>query len=260
MKAKTSLLLFLASGLMLLYSGCEIDGPCIHGNDMVITETRIIGSFTAISSESFFDVFIVQDSTEEVIVEAESNLMPYIQTWVSGTTLVLREQENHCLKNNFPIRVTVKVKDLSRVYLTGSGNIQGNSEFEANSFKVELTGSGVIDLEVNAQSVETYISGSGKIDLGAVAHHITAKISGSGDINLWGEAVETDLEITGSGNIKAFGLLQNSCAVSISGSGNVYVYVDDYLDVRITGSGSVFYKGSPQIVTTITGSGSIVHQ
>lgn len=260
MKSKTVITLGAMAGLLLIYSGCGVHGPCIHGNEMVITEKRIVGSFNGISSESFFDVFIVQDSVEEVIVEAESNLMPYIQTWVSGSTLVLREHDNHCLKTNFPIRITVKVKDLNRIYLTGSGSIMGNTEFTANTFKIELTGSGVIDLDVNAPTIEGVISGSGRIDLGAMANQVNVRISGSGEIYLWGEASQTNLEITGSGSVKAYGLVQDTCFVTITGSGNVYVYVIDYLDVRISGSGSVYYKGFPQIVTTITGSGSVIHQ
>lgn len=259
MKIKTILLLFMALCTGFVFTGCEGLGRCIDGNEMVETETRITGSFTAISSESFFDVFIIQDSVEQVVVEAESNLLPYIQTVVDGSTLVLREQKHHCLDNNLPVRITVRVKNLEKVHLDGSGYIQGNSEFDAATFEVDLSGSGNIDLDVTAQRVEVNISGSGDIDLGAGASQIHARISGSGNITLRGETVNSDLEISGSGDIKAYGLIQQSCFVRISGSGNVYVFVDDYLDVTISGSGSVYYKGNPQIEVSISGSGDVVH-
>jgi hypothetical protein len=258
MKTKTVSALLAIAG-MYFFTGC-IDGPCIDGNHQVITEKRIIGSFNTISSESFFDVYIIQDSVNEVTVEAESNLMPFINTWVSGNTLVLREHENHCLNNNAPIRITVRVKELSRVYLTGSGIIQGETEITSDSFRTELSGSGVIDLEVNAATIDALVTGSGVINLGVTANHVEARITGSGEINLWGETERTDLEITGSGQIKAYGLIQDTCYANISGSGNIYVDVNEYLEVRISGSGSIYYKGNPQVTTYITGSGSVIHQ
>ena len=42
----------------------------------------------------------------------------------------------------------------------------------------------------------------------------------------------------------------------ISGSGKIFVYATDYLNIIITGSGSVYYRGSPRISSTITGFGS----
>lgn len=258
MKKKIILLSFIACSAGVTYFGCDGTVNCIDGNGTVKTETRNVGSFTGISSESFFDVFIIQDSIEQVIVEAESNLLPYIQTEVNGSTLSLHEQKHHCLANNLPVKITVRVKDLEKVILTGSGNIQGNSEIETQSLEIDLTGSGNIDMEVDAQEVEAWLGGSGNIDLGAATYDLKATITGSGDIHIWGETLDSDLTITGSGNIRAYGLAQDNCYVTISGSGSVYVSVNKYLDVKITGSGSVYYRGTPQVKATITGSGKVV--
>ncbi|MBP6977913.1 MAG: DUF2807 domain-containing protein [Bacteroidales bacterium] len=259
MKIKAFFLLLLTTCIGYFYTGCDGLGRCIDGNETVETETRNVGSFSRISSESYFDVFIIRDSVEQITVEAESNLLPYIQTVVDGSTLIIREQRHHCLDNNLPIKVTVRVKVLEKVHLAGSGYIQGNSEFIASTFSVDLSGSGNIDLEVRAERVEVDLSGSGDIDLGAVTPQIDATISGSGDINLWGESGDSALEISGSGSIKAYGLIQDNCWVKISGSGNIFVFVNDYLDVTISGSGSVYYKGNPQIEVSISGSGEVIH-
>jgi hypothetical protein len=258
MKTISGLLLLLILFMSFPYTGCDGPGHCIDGNGMVNTETRNVGSFTSISSESFFDVFIIQDSIEQVMVEAESNLLPYIQTVVSGSTLILREQNHYCLDTRLPVKITVRVKELEKIFLVGSGNIQGDSEFVTSSFEIDLTGSGNIDLEMNAQQVEVWLGGSGNINLGTTADDLQATITGSGNINLWGDAIETVLTISGSGNINGYGLFQDNCYVTISGSGNVFVFVDKYLSVTISGSGSVFYRGSPQIQAHITGSGMVV--
>ena len=45
--------------------------------------------------------------------------------------------------------------------------------------------------------------------------------------------------------------------ISISGSGNCEVLVEEILDVSISGSGNVYYKGNPQINVNISGSGGL---
>lgn len=259
MKAKTLLILMAMAGAALLYTGC-FRGMCIHGNDILSVEYRIVPEFDAISSEGFFDIFIIQDTTWEVTVEAESNLQPYIYTAVRGNTLIIKEQAHHCIKNNLPIRITVRCGSINEISLTGSGNVIGETDLVSNYMNVALSGSGNMDMYVEAPSIDATIAGSGNIDLGMYSNSANVNISGSGNFSLWGETNRTDLTITGSGNIAAYGLIQDICFATISGSGNMFVFVNDLLDVKITGSGSVYYKGHPDVVTVITGSGSVINQ
>lgn len=257
MKRKLFLVSILIATVILVISGCY-NNRCIRGNDIVVTEYRNVGYFNSISSEGSFDVYIVQDTIEEVIIEAESNLMPYISTQVKGSTLILSERSNTCINNHFPIKVTVKCRDINELALTGSGIIYGNTDIITSSLRIDLTGSGNIDLNVEAANIEAYIPGSGVISLGVMSNQVEVRISGSGALNLWGEAERSDLWISGSGSINAYGLNVNTCYASISGSGSMYVYVNDLLDASISGSGSVYYKGHPNVTANITGSGSVI--
>jgi len=259
MKSRNIFFIFLITGTVLFYSGCR-RFPCITGNDIVITETRNIEPFHKISSEGWFDVYVVQDSINKIIVEAESNLMPFIETIVRGSTLVIREYNNQCINNNYPVRVTVYCNDLSEITLSGSGDITGNTMFVSNYMGIDLSGSGNIFFDITAPVIETTLSGSGTIDLEVFTDYLEGNISGSGDTRLIGEVNRTDLNISGSGNIHAYGLVQNKCFSTISGSGDMYLFVNSLLDVNISGSGSVFYKGNPDLFINITGSGSVVHQ
>jgi len=259
MKTKVFLFGFLIISSIIILSGCTTR-PCIKGNDIVVNETRDVGSFSAVSSEGSFDIYIIQDSTEMIEIEAESNLMPYIYTWVHGNTLVIKEQNNQCIKTNQPIRVYVHCTNMNRLSLSGSGIIFGNTPIVANAMNVTLSGSGDIDLDVTAPSIQVTVSGSGHVELGAETDYVDAVISGSGEILLWGETEGSSFNISGSGNIYSYGMPQKSCFANISGSGDIYVNVSELLDVRISGSGSIFYIGHPNIIVNITGSGTIINQ
>jgi hypothetical protein len=86
------------------------------------------------------------------------------------------------------------------------------------------------------------------------------RISGSGNIYLIGESSSGSFSISGSGQIKSSGFSQYECLAKISGSGDMFLNVSDFLDVTIAGSGSVYYIGDPSINVKITGSGQLIKQ
>ena len=236
MKTKRILLLIIALTSLGLSSCLDLIN-CVDGNNRLTSENRNINSFSGIISQGSLKVEITQGTTNEVIVEAESNLQDLIKTRVFGGNLVI-ETRNKCIDNNLPIVVKVTVVDIHRIELDGSGLI--------------------ISDQLNTNNLDVYLSGSGMINLNVLSESIDARVSGSGQILMSGEANRTDLNISGSGNIRAEQLIQNICEAKISGSGNIYVNVQETLDVRISGSGSVHYFGNPTVNKSISGSGRVV--
>jgi hypothetical protein len=256
MKTKnvTLVLLLLMSGLM--FTGCYDHWHHVEGNYDVITETRQLPAFDRVINEGNFDVYIIQDSLSEVMLEAESNLIPLIRTHIEGTALEIDSKDD--LRNNYPMKIYVHTGDISEIKLSGSGLMRAENILTGN-FEIGLSGSGNILISGTAENVQSSISGSGSMDLGLTCDEFEADISGSGVMEIWGNANRGDFDISGSGSIHAYDLILQECYARISGSGSIYVTVEDYLNVNISGSGNVFYLGTPEIETTITGSGSVIH-
>jgi hypothetical protein len=235
MKTRLTWMLILPAVLMI--QSCDVH--CIRGNRDLTTEYRSTETFDGVRTEGSWDVVVHEDSISYVIIEAESNLLPYIYTTVTDDDLVVRTRDHRCLNNRLPITVHIYSPTLQRAALEGSGNIKID----------KLTG----------QNATLLISGSGEIESEVEAEELTAQISGSGEMYLSGSCDISEMEISGSGDIRAYGLQQGTCFATISGSGDMYLYVLNLLDVRILGSGDVHYKGNPQLRTSITGSGEVVH-
>jgi len=236
---KGIVLIFVIIVTILFFSSCyEMQLRCIKGNGNLTEEYRVHEDFSKVVSTGSFDVFITYDTLYEVHIEAEENLMQYIETEVRGTKLYIEERDNRCLRTNYPIIIRIKTPEITAVNLTGSGNIMCDS--------------------VNTEMFEIDLIGSGDITANIWADFIEADLTGSGEINLIGEADETDFSIPGSGNIRTLDLMQNECYAEILGSGNIYVNVLEYLEVKITGSGNVYYLGNPVIDYQILGSGDII--
>jgi len=237
MKTKTVKAFLFSFVLVFAISSCT-DEFFISGNGNIQTQNRQISNFDAISSNGDFHVTIVKGLDYSVLVKAESNLLPYIETSVSSRTLKITTSGVHSINHHKPIEIILTQPTLSGLKLSGSGWIKTDG-FVSGNFTAAISGSGEIQANINAELIKASVSGSGKI-------YIT------------GTAKSCDFRISGSGKIHSFDLIQDACLANISGSGNIYTLVNKALQANISGSGSVYYKGNPQIQSSISGSGKLI--
>ncbi len=228
-----------AAILLLAATGC-IDDFTIRGNGIDASEGRIVTHFEQVKSEGPFDVHITSGDEFDVVVSAESNLLPYIETDVYRNVLRLYVRGLHNLNNRLPIEIFVTTPFLEGITQSGSGSVT-TGYFVSDDFDVKISGSGSIETATDASNID-------------------AVISGSGGLLLSGSAAHSDLTVSGSGTINAYNFAVSSCDANISGSGNIMTNVEDFLKVSISGSGNVFYIGSPEIESHISGSGNVIHE
>lgn len=193
----------------------------IKGDGSVVTETRTVGTFTAIHSSGGSKVYITQGAQFNVQVKGYGNLLPYYETKVVNNQLKVGFKNNVSVRNdNTEVFITLPV--LESIILSGSSEISTTGAFPAvTDFNATIAGSGSIQFsDGTAQNLRTSISGSG--------------------------------------NIYMFGMLADNVETSTSGSGNTEVSAAGHLKVKISGSGNVYYKGTPLIVTNISGSGAVI--
>ncbi|UAB82915.1 DUF2807 domain-containing protein [Zunongwangia sp. SCSIO 43204] len=200
----------------------------IKGNGDVVTENRKTSDYDAVSLVGFMDVALVKGSEGNLTIEAESNLQEYITTEVKNGTLKISVEKgvNISPSRNKTIKVTVPFEDLEGAYLTGSGDIWTEDKITARDFSLSVTGSGDMNIEIEADEID-------------------GKVTGSGDIQLIGTASELDCNVTGSGDFDAYKLRAAIVSAQVSGSGDIMVYAEKELNARIAGSGDISYKGNP---------------
>lgn len=215
---------------------------CIEGNSNIIVEDRTsrLDGFTEVISNSNCNLYIGQGADYNVKVEGDDNIIPYIKVFTNNSRLTIETSSNKCFNSSYPINVYIKMNELTRLTLNGSGDIECDSMFVGDC-RVFLFGSGNIDFR--------YID----------AREIDAEIAGSGNINLIGNSNYTNLSIEGSGDIRAYKLYSGEVKASIEGSGNIYCFFYDLLTADIYGSGNIFFKGdSRRVQYRIDGSGKLI--
>lgn len=212
----------------------------IKGNGKVVTVTRITSGFNGVSVGGSFDVILVKGKEGKVIIEGEENIIPYIETEISGNLLKIKYKNNINIRTTKRLTVTVSYQDIESISLGGSGNILSESLIKSEDFNVALGGSGNISVKVDADT-------------------ISASIGGSGNINLEGSSNELTCSIAGSGSIKAYNLKTDELEAKVAGSGSIKITVKTKINAKLVGSGSVYYKGNPKnIKSKSVGSGDVV--
>ncbi len=217
---KKMLFVFIILGFMLC--GCVFGSlvpSAVTGSGTVISESRNVNGFTSVNLQGSANVNITIGQSEAVVVKADDNIVPLIETYVQAGTLVIRTKNNTNVITRNPVDVTITMKSLVGVGLSGSGNI-GVTGMNGDTLKVSLPG--------------------------------------SGNITVSGTTTSLDVSLPGSGTINCGNLQAKSVTAKINGSGNIQVYASQSLDASILGSGTIRYAGNPsQVNKSITGSGNI---
>ncbi len=216
----------------------------ITGNNKVTKQTRTVENYDRVSVTGMMEVLLISGKEGRIDLEAESNLMEYIETEVSGGHLKISVKKGVNLQpsRNNPIKLVVPFEDLDALALTGSGKIRNSDVIKAQNFKVSLTGSGDMDLNL----INETLSGS---------------ITGSGDVKMRGNTRDFKASVTGSGDFQAYELKADKVDANITGSGDIQITAVNELNGRVSGSGDITYRGNPEKQNFRTsGSGKISKQ
>ena len=230
------------STLACSFSGVNIDfnTDIVKGSGNTSSETRTLDSFNAVSLSSIGDLTIKNSDKDELVIEADDNLLQYITSEIRNGEL------NIGTKNGVNINPVAKIR--YTLYMTG------------DLTALDVSGLGNITVgEVNTNQIDLVVSGSGDIVADQiVADKANTTISGLGSVEIkQGKITDQKVEISGSGQLKAEDVESNQVDVTISGLGGASLWVTDQLNAQISGSGSVDYYGNPRIQQSVSGLGKL---
>ena len=230
------ILVILCLGMSSLFASCNI-GPGVHGNGNVLKETRKVSSFNGIEVSGAFDIILKQGSEEEVVVEADANLLPVIRTAVEGS--ILKIETKKPVHHVTTMKLYITVKELKHIDVSGAVDIRTDGRLTVPELFLEASGASDSKLDLAVQKLRLDCSGASKM-------------------KFTGTAGEVKMELSGASDIFAFELPAESYDIEISGAGNAQINVSRKIHAEISGAGSVKYKGSPtEVDQSVSGAGSI---
>lgn len=255
MRTLTIFALMLAAGLM----SCEINPTeTIYGNGDTDTKTVEISDYQSVEMNGAYQAICIQDSTWMVEVEAESNLLPLIDVYTSGTTLVIENKDGYEINTDQTIIIKIHHQGLEAFHLNGSGTVDLN-ELKTNTFTCGFSGTGQVNGNIEATSLDITFSGTGDLNTQIQCEEVEASISGTGNMNLEGRADKGYFTISGTGVVMASKLSLKNCQTEISGIGTEQFSISETFNITVSGLATIDYWGSPELTQHITGTAVINH-
>ena len=232
--------IFLLLAIVTVLSSCNwFGGKKVSGTGKIITQERKVSSFNSVEASGSLKVHIRQDSASLVRIETDDNLMEYIEIYVTGSTLVIKEKNGFNLSPSKDLIIYTSAPVYRSVDVSGAGDIISDNIISGG------------------EPLEMSVSGSGNINVQVALPKLSADVSGSGNVMLKGTSKEFTGSISGSGSIKAFDLTTDISTLNLSGAADAEVTANQKLDVNVSGSGDVKYKGNASVSQSISGSGSV---
>jgi hypothetical protein len=215
----------------------------ISGNGNVVNRTRSIGNFDQILITGSFEVSLVKGYSGKIELITDENLLQVIETYVSKHKLYIKINSKFNLKRYTKLSITLPVDDVEGISISGSARVKSTSTFDWSTIKLNVLGSGSIDLSLHSSIIKAFVTGSG-------------------NIILQGKSDKVSCKVTGSGSIIGRELISNKAEIAVTGSGDIYIKSPvDKLKASVTGSGNIYYYGTPETITSKTlGSGSIIQK
>lgn len=227
--------------LLVTITSCKAGGKTstTPGNKKIASFEKSISSYSELSITGSGDVIYEQkaSATPYLRIEVDENLKQYVKAEVKNGVLSI-SLDGNVQPSKF--MAYTNSANLSKVKITGSGDVLLKGEVTSPSLNILITGSGDFATE--------------KLQ----CNNLSVTLTGSGDARLGGSAINSEISISGSGDVDAGNLSTQNTKCSIAGSGDAKVYATERLDLSIAGSGDIKYKGSPKILNKSTrGSGDI---
>jgi hypothetical protein len=232
----------------------------ISGSGDRVEETRTVSGFTEVELATIGTLSIEVGEKEELRIEAEDNLIPYIETGVRSGRLTIETREGINLRGTQPVRYYLTVKDLDTVVISSSGDIEA-PDLEAERFSVTIRSSGNLNVGgLEADTLTVKISSSGDMRMGMLnADILSVEINSSGDLDIaGGEVRQQDITIKSSGHYAAQDLRSSEAEVRLSSNGSATIQVRDHLKTHLSSSGDLRFFGNPKVNARVTSSGDVV--
>ena len=226
--------------LVIFVGGCrEIAGRRVKGSGHVITENRTASGFNNVDVSGDIDVYVKQDPVSSVKVEADDNILEYIEVHVEGSTLEIYTENNIRLRPTNKIKVYISNAQYKEIQVSGASSVRCENEItSADVLEVGLSGASEGRLELNAPK-------------------ISVSLTGASNASIKGKTKDFEGSASGASKIRGFDLLSENANVDASGASHIEIYASVKIDGEASGASSVNYKGNAQSNVGKSGASSV---
>ncbi len=221
-------------------TGCrEMAGRRVRGSGNIKTENRTASGFNSIDVSGDIDVYVKQDSVASVKVEADDNILEYIEVHTEGSTLEIYTENGIRLRPSNKIKVYISNPQYKEIQVSGASSVRCENEITStDALEVSLSGASDGRLELNAPKV-------------------SVSLTGASNASIKGKTKDFEGSASGASRISGFDLLSENANVDASGASHIEIFASVKIDGQASGASSINYKGNAQSNVEKSGASSV---
>lgn len=158
----------------------------IFGSGVMKTEKRNVDNFTTLKVQQGVHVYITQGESDMLTVIAEDNILPYVETQVSGHTLTMGVTgDNISLSPTQEIRVEVIVPvSMDKLAVSSAGQIVGDGSINVGKLQIDASSAGHVSMDVHGEGVRISASSSAQVKLRGQVEQLSVSASSAAKVYL----------------------------------------------------------------------------
>ncbi|MEO6253564.1 MAG: head GIN domain-containing protein [Ferruginibacter sp.] len=208
------------------------------GSGKLITQTRPAGNFDGITVSGDFEVEVKIGAVTSVVVEADDNIMKYIETSTVGSTIKIYTEGLHNY-SDVHMKLYITTPSLKKISASASADVMVENVLVSTGKLVFKASSGAdIKTEVDAPEV-------------------SADASSGATISLHGKTKVYSAESSSGADIKSWDLMSENTTVSVSSGADAKVHASVKLNASASSGASVTYHGAANVVKSVSSGASI---
>ncbi len=211
----------------------------VRGEGVVTSGEYEVGAYDAVDIRSMMRVVYSAEPSTKIRLDIQENIRQYVTFGVEDGVLII-DSDRSIVVPSLGETPTLYIynPNLKAMYVSGAITMKDSEPIAGESFKLEVSGAGDINLALDVARFE-------------------ADLYGAANLNLRGSAEDADISIAGAGNIDALDLQTKRARMQLSGVGSASISCSDELDVNVSAVGSLRYRGNPNVRQNVSGVGSI---
>ena len=223
--------------LVIIQYSCEKNSPgCFVSKGKIIKEQRPLTEFNNIRITDIFDLVLVQDSLNNIVLEGGKNLLPNVTTDIKNDTLIINNSTKCCwLRDYDKIKLYIHFTNIEHLVTYDPVSVISYDTVRSEHFEYYAIGEiGEADLILNCNYFRFDDS------------HNTL-----GHFKFRGKTDYSRFYINYGSSLYADSLISIKTDILYQTIGDIYVHVKEHLRVWIWGPGNVYYSGDPDLVETV---------
>ena len=226
-----------------LFLSCEKQN-CLSSSGAIVSQEREMLPFQYIVTNDVFQIYLQNDTVHKVQIVTGEKLIPYIETYVTNDTLIIKDN-NACnfLKKYPEKKIYITVDTLKSMDINGASDVFTVDTFKVKSCKIR------------------FLSKIGSCDMNIDAYVFQLQIwYASGDFKVKGKAYSSYLSNNATSFIYADSLVNTICHAYNKSKGDIYAQSGKHFYYQIKNTGNIYYAGEPDtiIVQEHSGTGKLI--